>query len=338
MKFGNFLAPAALTLTLLATGASAQSRIETVVDGLNYPWDIAVEGNGLMLTEKGGNLVRVGIDGRMVRQAVETSVPIHDNRGRGLLGMAMAPDGSGTVYLYHSVREGGVLSNRVITARLEGGVWHETGEIIAGIPGHPLYNGGRLAFGPDGMLYVTTGWIERPDLPQDPASLAGKILRLTPEGAVPTDNPIPGSPVWSMGHRNPQGLAWDDEEQLFAAEHGGGGHDEINRIIAGTNYGWPDYQGDARDDGITPPEVHSGSSTWAPSGLTFYDGKFVIAALRSEGLLRWTPGAGEVEVAADTGIRMRDAVVLEGVIYAITTERSPRGDGPSRDRLLRITP
>lgn len=325
-------------LLVISATASAQTRIETAVDDLNYPWDIAAEGDRLMLTEKGGSIVQVWPDGSMIRQEVETSVPIDSDRGRGLLGMAMAPDGSGTLYLYHGVRLSGALSNRVITARLDGNVWRETGEIIAGIPGHPLYNGGRIAFGPDGMLYVTTGWIERPDLPQDRTSLAGKILRLTSDGSVPADNPFVRSPVWSMGHRNPQGLAWDDRGQLFVAEHGGGGHDEINRITPGANYGWPDYQGDASADGITPPEVHSGDNTWAPSGLTFHDGSLLIAALRSEGLLRWMPGNSEVDTLADTGIRMRDLVVRDGVIYAITTERSPRGSGPSRDRLMRIVP
>lgn len=334
----KILASVALAFSLMPVGAFAQTRVETVVEGLDYPWDIGISDGGLILTEKGGAIVQVDAEGRIVRRQLETIVPIHSDRGRGLLGMAMAPDRSGTLYLYHSVRANGALSNRVIMARLDGDVWRETGDVISGIPGHPLYNGGRIAFGPDGMLYVTTGWIERSDLPQDRTSLAGKVLRLMPDGSVPADNPFAGSPVWSMGHRNPQGLAWDDQGQLFVTEHGGGGHDEINRIVPGANYGWPDYQGDASADGITRSEVHSGGSTWAPSGLVFHDGNFLVAALRSEGLLRWAHGEREVRTLANIGIRMRDLVIRDGVIYAITTERSPRGDGPSRDRLMRIVP
>jgi len=334
----KILASVALAFSLMPVSSFAQTPAETVVEGLDYPWDIATGGDGLILTEKGGSIIQVEADGRLVRRKLETAVPIHSDRGRGLLGMAMAPDASGTLYLYHSVHVNGALSNRVIKARLHGDVWRETAEVIGGIPGHPLYNGGRIAIGPDGMLYVTTGWIERPDLPQDRTSLAGKILRLMPDGSVPADNPFAGSPVWSMGHRNPQGLAWDDQGRLFVAEHGGGGHDEINRITPGANYGWPHYQGDASADGITPPEVHSGGSTWAPSGLAFHHGDLLVAALRSEGLLRWTPGSKDVVTLADTGSRIRDLVVHDGVIYAITTERSPRGDGPSRDRLIRIEP
>lgn len=313
----------------------AQS-VQRIHDGLDYPWDVEVHDGTVYITEKKGNLVILE-DDEVRRVAVRTSAPTLDNRGGGLLGMALRPDFDATrrMVLYQHIGTAASRSNRVIEAELDGDVLRETRVLLDGIPGHPLYNGGRVAFGRDGMLYVTTGWTEDRALPQDLNSLAGKILRLTPDGKVPADNPFDGSPVWSYGHRNPQGLAWDAEGRLFAAEHGQAGNDEVNRIEPGGNYGWPLVQGDQTDEGFVPPLAHSGGSTWAPSGLAWQADRLLVAGLRVEGLLGIGPD-GTASIAHDVGERTRDIAVTPDGVYAITTARSPRGDGPSRDRLVLI--
>ncbi|EPX76693.1 PQQ-dependent sugar dehydrogenase [Salipiger mucosus] len=328
-----------VALVSVVAAASSFSRAvaaETVLDGLNYPWDIEAHDGEIYLTEKAGTL-GVFSGGAFTRLPVETSAPILDDRGGGLLGLALRPDfaESRRVVLYQHTGTPQARENRVIEAELRDGAWHETRVLLDGIPGHPLYNGGRVAFGPDGMLYVTTGWTENRDRPQDMDSLAGKILRLTPDGAVPEDNPVAGSPVWSLGHRNPQGIAWDDEGQLYAAEHGQSGHDEVNRIDPGANYGWPLIQGDETRGDMRPPLAHSGRSTWAPSGLAWDGDRLLLAGLRAGAVLEVAPD-GTVTEAFDVGERIRDVLVTDGGVFAITTNRSPRRDGASRDRLIKI--
>lgn len=329
-----------ISATLSASAVSAQGsadlwRVETVAEDLNYPWDIESDGVRIFLTEKAGNVVTLQ-DGVPLRTPVVTSVPIETDGGRGLLGMALAPDFSlsNLAYFYHSVANG----NRVIEARQTDGIWQETGVVLDGIPGHRLYNGGRIAFGPDGMLYITTGWVENSDYPQDPDSLAGKILRINRDGTVPPDNPWPGSPVWSLGHRNPQGIAWDGRGRLFAAEHGQSGHDEINLIEAGANYGWPLLQGDEVRDGMHAPASHSGRDTWAPSGMAMHEDRLLVAMLVGQGIGYLSDEVQPMQRLIDVGERLRDVQSLDGVLYAITTNRSPRGDGPSEDRLIRLIP
>ena len=216
------------------------------------------------MTEKGGNVLTLR-DGKVIRAAIQTSAQIETDGGRGLLGMALAPDfaTSGRAFFYHSTASG----NRVIEAVPSGEIWRETRVVLDGIPGHRLYNGGRIGFGPDGMLYITTGWTENLQRPQDLDSLAGKILRITEDGSIPADNPFPGSPVWSLGHRNAQGLVWDATGRLFAAEHGQAAHDEINQIEKGAYYGWPLVQGDQQQAGMTAPFLHSGGATQALAPL-----------------------------------------------------------------------
>ena len=321
---------------ITAVTAFPAAAAETVLDELDYPWDIEAHAGALYVTEKAGTL-GLFADGDFTRLPVETSAPILNHRGGGLLGLALRPDfaETGRVVLYQHTGTPEARVNRVIEAERRGDAWVETRVLLDGIPGHPLYNGGRVAFGPDGMLYVTTGWTENRDRPQDMQSLAGKILRLTPDGAIPDDNPFPGSPVYSLGHRNPQGIAWDSDGQLFAAEHGQSGHDELNRVEAGGNYGWPLIQGDETGDGMHAPLAHSGRSTWAPSGLAWDGQRLLLAGLRA-GAVLGVDADGTVATAFNAGERVRDVLVTESGVFAITTNRSPRRDGASRDRLIRL--
>ena len=200
----------------------------------------------------------------------------------GLLGLAVNPDDPGWLYAYYT----GTTDNRIVRLPLVGDVGaYSLGEqevVLEGIPKSRNHNGGRIAFGPDGMLYATAGDAGDKNRAQDGTSLGGKILRLTPDGAVPDDNPFPGSYVYSLGHRNPQGIAWDDAGQLYAAEFGQDTWDEFNRIEAGANYGWPVVEGKGEIKGYVDPLAQWATSEASPSGLAFIDGTFFLAALRGE--------------------------------------------------------
>jgi glucose/arabinose dehydrogenase len=323
----------------IAGRTTADWSVVVVSDELDYPWHIARSEGQFILTEKAGNIV-VLERGRMRRYRLETSQPLTDEGGSGLLGMALSKDfrESGIVYLFHSYRSGSGLSNRVIRARFDGTSWREIGILVDGIPGHRLYNGGRIAIGPDGHLYVTTGWTENREWPQRVDSLAGKILRVTLDGRVPEDNPFKGSPVYSLGHRNPQGLAWNAAGELFVAEHGQTALDEVNLVRPGANYGWPAVSGDETRRGTEPPFLHSGRATWAPSGIAFAGSELLMTALQARGLHVLDGKSKRLSLVFTSNERLRDVHVSGQDLYVITTSRSPRAEGPSRDRLLRLSP
>jgi glucose/arabinose dehydrogenase len=324
----------------IAGTTTEEWSVDVVTDDLSYPWHIDRVGDTLVMTEAGGRIVMIE-NGRFRRYVVETSDPIVHDGGGGLLGTALSEDfrTSGLAYLYHSYRAGYGLANKVIQARFDGGSWRETRVLLEGIPGHRLYNGGRVAIGPDGHLYVTTGWTENRQLPQDLGSLAGKVLRMTRDGRVPGDNPFGGSYVYSYGHRNPQGLAWDAAGRLFVAEHGQSGRDEINLVRPGANHGWPVVSGGEEREGMEPPLLQSGSATWAPSGIAFAGTELLVAALAGRGLYAFDEAAGALKLVFASGDRLRDVLPAGRDLYVITTNRSPRARGPSEgDRLLRLSP
>lgn len=339
-----YAAPAALAQNAAGTvpiqsTAPGGWTMQVVSDGLDYPWGIAYAGGQFLLTEKAGNIFVIE-NGRQWRYALQTSDPIVGESGAGLLGMALARDfaQSGVAYFYHSYRSNAGLTNKVIQARFDGNAWRETRTLLAEIPGHRLYNGGAIAIGPDGHLYVTTGWTANRERPQDRASLAGKVLRMTLDGRAPQDNPFPGSLVYSYGHRNPQGMAWNSTGELFVVEHGDSGHDEINRIKPGANYGWPQAEGFEHRDDMEPAWLESGRSTWAPAGIAFVGKELLVAALGARGLFVADESAKTLKPLFSSGDRVRGVLPVGRELYVFTTNRSPRGEGPSKDRLLRLLP
>lgn len=351
--------------------ASPERAPQDVATGLEVPWALAVAPDGaIFLTERPGR-VRVIADGALRPEPVAEIAVVQEGEG-GLLGLALHPGFPETPHAYlYATRpgEGGVAENVITRHRLVPGGpagWRLTGEtrLLGGIPPGRIHQGGRLAFGPDGMLYATTGDAGDPALAADLASPAGKILRLDPEGGVPADNPFPGSPVYSYGHRNPQGLAWDDDGRLYASEHGPSGEfglccrDEVNRIEPGGFYGWPLRAGDGPagaseplrrrlPEPIDPIATAGEDDTWAPGGLAALtiDGStaLMVPELGGERLrrLRIDPADPDAVVGEDVVLdglgRLRAATVgPDGCLLLTTSNRDGRGDPrDADDRVVR---
>lgn len=213
----------------------------------------------------------------------------------------------------------------------------ETNILLDDIPGATIHNGGRLAIGPDNLLYVTTGDADRPDNAQEKNNLSGSILRMTTTGEIPADNPS-DSYVFSYGHRNPQGLAWNKDDELYSSEHGQSAHDEINLIQAGSNYGWPVIEGEQTNNEMKNPLIHSSDDTWAPSGIAFWDNHLLVTGLRGESLYYFDEDKGEmIEVFQGEG-RLRDVKYYNQAIYLITNNTDGRGTPQENDdRLLKLS-
>lgn len=214
--------------------------------------------------------------------------------------------------------------------------------IVQDIPKAANHNGGRIAFGPDGMLYATTGDAGNRPAAQDLAAISGKILRLMPDGGVPADNPFPGSPVFSLGHRNPQGIAWDSHGRMWASEFGQDTWDELNEIIAGTNYGWPLVEGIGDRPGFKNPVLVWPTDQASPSGIAITGTTLFMAALRGQRLwvvdLAGTPAAHSV--LTGTLGRLRDVTLTpNGRLYVLTNNTDGRGSpSPGDDRIVEFTP
>ena len=342
---------ALILILAIAIEVQGEPRIEVVVRGLEVPWaiDFAPDGR-LFATERPGR-IRVVKDGRLDPVPIAT-LPVTAVGEGGLMGLALDPafDTNRHLYVCYTTLTGlrlgsSPLSNRVVRLTVRDGRAGDERMVIEHLPAARIHNGCRLKFGPDGKLYITTGDAADPRLAQRLDSLAGKILRLNPDGTPPEDNPIPRSPVYSFGHRNPQGLAWDPSGHLFAAEHGPSGHDEVNYIRPGVNYGWPQVTGRGGDPRYLDPLIESGNGTWAPSGIAFLGGDLFVAALRGQRLLRMRLGPKldviQVEnLLAGTHGRLRDVVVgPDRLLYITTSNRDGRGSPASDDdRILRVTP
>lgn len=342
---GVALVVAALALAV-APSPQAQSRVTVVVTGLDTPWALAfAPGGRLFVTERPGR-IRVIRNGALEPEPVATLAVAESGEG-GLMGLALDPrfDENARLYVCHTAEKNGRLLNRVVRLTLSGGVARDPRVILDDMPGARIHNGCRVKFGPDGTLFVTMGDAAVPERAQRRDSLSGKILRLNADGSVPSGNPFPNSFVYSLGHRNPQGLGWDRAGRLFAVEHGPSAHDEVNLIVPGGNYGWPEVRGTVGDARYIDPIAESGDETWAPSGIAFLGADLYVAGLRGRRLLRLTLGADGTSVARVTTVldgygRLRDVVAgPDGALYVTTSNRDGRG-WPSRDddRVLRITP
>ena len=320
------------------TSATEGVGVSTVATGLDVPWSVAFhEGTALVSERDSADVLELDSSGAA---RVVGSVAAAQPRGEGgLLGIAVHED---FLYAYLTTGE----DNRIVRFGLAGKPGSlrigEPDVILDGVPAANFHNGGRIAFGPDGMLYATVGDAGNGSAAQDLDSLSGKILRMTPHGAVPEDNPVDGSLVYSYGHRNPQGLAWDDDGTMYASEFGQNTWDELNVIEAGANYGWPQVEGIGESDEYVDPVQQWRPAEASPSGIAIAEGSIWIANLRGE-RLRQVPlddlGASSERFVGEYG-RLRDVVVTpDGDLWVLTNNTDGRGDpGDEDDRILEVGP
>ncbi|HVE27807.1 MAG TPA: PQQ-dependent sugar dehydrogenase [Sporichthya sp.] len=317
----------------------------TVASGLTSPWGLAFlpEGSALVSERDTAAVKRIAPDGTVSTVGTVPGVE-HGGEG-GLLGIAVGPDVATDpqLYAYRTTDDG----NEIVRMTYAPGGLGEPTVLVDGIEAGAIHNGGRLAFGPDGLLYASTGEVGRRTPAQDPGSLNGKILRMTPDGAPAPGNPDPRTLVYSTGHRNVQGLAWDDAGQLWASEFGQNTWDELNLIHAGDNDGWPEVEGIAAGGGpYVNPERQWHTEDASPSGIAVAGGSVWMAALRGERLWQ-IPLTGDPDrptgeprawFSGDYG-RLRTVMTApDGSLWLITNNTDGRGDPRSGDdRILRVT-
>lgn len=321
----------------LAAALEPAGEPRAVTGDLEAPWSVAVlGGTALISLRDSGEILELLDDG--ATRVVGTVEGVSSGGEAGLLGITV--DDDGRLYAYSTAVDG----NRVQRIELTG----EPGSlglgraetILEGIPRASFHDGGRLAFGPDGMLYVTTGDAGNAQAAQDLESLSGKILRMTPDGDVPADNPFEGSLVYSYGHRNVQGLDWADDGTLFASEFGENTWDELNVVEPGGNYGWPLVEGIGGGGEYVDPVQQWATSEASPSGLEIVGDTIFVANLRGE-VLRAVPvgepGESTEYYAGEFG-RIRDVHVSpEGDLWFLTSNTDGRGTpAEDDDRLLEV--
>ncbi len=325
------------------TTAAAPGRPRTLATGLRTPWAIAFlpDGDALVTERDTARLLRVTPQGRVTPVG---EVPgVRPGGEGGLMGVAVSPsyDRDRYVYLYFTAAD----DNRVVRFRYDGRSLGEPRPIVTGIPKGSNHNGGRIAFGPDRLLYVATGEVYRTELAQDRGSLGGKILRVTPDGRPAPGNPF-SSPVWSYGHRNVQGLAWDERRRLYATEFGQDRFDEINLIERGRNYGWPRVEGVQAGGGdrYTDPLLTWTTDEASPSGLAYADGSLWAAGLRGKRLWQVPVGpdgrAGRPIAHYEGEYGRLRAVVRapDGALWLTTSNHDGRGTPAEEDDRILVIP
>lgn len=327
---------------------------EVLATKLSVPWDLAEDANGrIYFTERTGKL-KVLETNKEIKDIA--NIPVAIVSESGLTGVALHPDfmNNHYLYLYYTYRNQGELLNKVMRYTLINDVLTEDKTIVENLPGGQIHNGGRLRFGPDSKLYIATGDGAQPELAQSMDSLGGKMLRVNDDGSVPQDNPFPNSVIYSIGHRNPQGLAWHPlTEQLIENEHGETAHDELNYIRPGKNYAWGvvDQSGKNSDPRFIDPILESGNETWAPSGLAFHEGIWALrntafmAGLRSQTLFKIEVINGKVQkvdrmLVGKYGRLRAVHITKKGEILLTTSNTDGRNEKPhpDDDRIIKLTP
>ena len=324
-----------------ARGPGRPHVVGTVAKNLRAPWGVTFLPDGTALVGERDTTRVVAIKDKHVRTVGRVG-GVQPQGEAGLLGLAVSPSYATNrlVYAYLSTAQ----DNRVVTMRYDGGRLGPPKPILTGIPNGFIHDGGRLLFAPDGNLFVSTGETGNDALAQNPDSLGGKILRITPQGKPAPGNPVPGSPVWTLGHRNVQGLAFDGRGQLWATEFGQDTWDELNRIDKGRNYGWPLVEGKGSDKRFRNPYVQWRTDDASPSGLAYLDGSLWAGALRGSRLWQIPLRHGTTEKPRDFFVghygRMRTVVVApDGNLWVTTSNRDGRGTPhPGDDRILEIAP
>lgn len=341
----------------MTTADGVRIGVQVLLTNVEVPWSLAfTPDNRLLFTERTGR-IRVVQNGMLLSQPALTLTDVRAVGEGGALGITLHPDFSQNRFLYlcyTAVRPGNVPVNRVVRFRETNNVLAEPVVIIDNLPAADIHDGCRVRFGPDAKLWITTGDAADPSLSQTLSSFAGKILRLNDDGTTPSDNPF-GSPVWSWGHRHPQGIDWHPVTgDTWATEHGGSGNDELNRIARGVNYGWPTIQGAQTRPDMSPPVLFYNPAV-APSGLSFYrstripqfTNNIFFATLRGMHIHRVRLGTADPSAVVATEVlfeqrfgRIRDVITgPDGALYFCTSNRDGRTSPvPTDDRIARIVP
>lgn len=334
--------PASAPVPVAAEAAPPEVTVDrTIATGLTSPWGLAFlpDGSALVGERDTGRVLRVPTDGGRPAKVGTVDGVLAVGEG-GLLGLAVPPGPDPGVVLAYLTT---ATDNRVVRLAWDGEALGEQVPILTGIPANTFHNGGRLLALPDGTVLVSTGDAGLPSTAQEPASLAGKILRITIDGEPAPDNPDPESPMYSLGHRNVQGLAIDSAGRVWASEFGAGDADELNQIRPGANYGWPVHEGAAADSGYADPAAQwSPTSVASPSGIAILDDIAYVASLRGE-VLWQVPLVGD-GAAAPIGLDLGDlgrlrtvAVAPDGALWLITSNTDGRGSPRADDdRILRL--
>lgn len=326
---------------ILPSQIAMNENIKIIADNLQVPWALAFLPDGSFLfTERIGK-VSLWKEGSI--KLINSIAEVKSIGEGGLLGIAIHPQfiSNHFIYLYYTynIRLDKTL-NKVARYKYEDEILIPDKIIIDNIPGASIHNGGRIKFGPDEFLYIATGDAANPSLAQDTAELAGKILRVKSDGTVPPDNPF-GNAVYSFGHRNPQGLAWDANGNLWETEHGSTAYDEINKIEKGKNYGWPKVRGDEKENALVSPIIHSGEETWAPAGLAILNNNLYFSGLRGETLYRVVLGQYKLQkfFTGKFG-RLREMVLgPDKFLYFTTSNQDGRGKADKgSDKIIKIDP
>lgn len=322
--------------TFSPTGKTEDNPLYSVIyENLDTPWSIDFLPDKRMITTERNGTIR--ISGNVIANLPQ----VKEIGEGGLLGIVVHPEFEKNKYIYlyytYSNNEDNTL-NKVVKMTLINDKLSNEKVIIDKIPGASNHNGGRLKFGPDNNLYITTGDAQNPSQAQDKNSYSGKILVMDKEERVS---------VYSYGHRNPQGLAWDEKGQLYSTEHGRSfpisGLDEFNRIEKDKNYGWPTIQGNETRSGMETSIINSGSDTWAPAGMAYFKGSFYFGGLRGQTLYKVTLINNKPELKeyfkGEFG-RIRDVVLgPDNMLYISTSNQDGRGtQKQGDDKIIRINP
>ncbi|KKR33153.1 MAG: Quinoprotein glucose dehydrogenase [Candidatus Gottesmanbacteria bacterium GW2011_GWC2_39_8] len=322
---------------------------EVIAENLNTPWSIAfLPDEKMLVTERPGR-VRFIENGKLDQNPIAVISEVKEIGEGGLMGIALHPDFliNNHVYFYYTYEGQDGTLNRVVRMTYKNKTLTDSVTIIDSIPGASNHNGGRIKFGPDKFMYIATGDAENPSQAQDKNSLAGKILRVTDKGSPISGNPF-GNRIYSFGHRNVQGLAWDEEGNLWVTEHGrsgiSSGLDEINLIESGKNYGWPVIQGDQTRDGMERAIQNSGSTTWAPAGAVYVGKSIFFGGLRGEALYEAVVENRRVyevkEHFKGQFGRIREVILgPDGFLYISTSNKDGRGDvRGGDDKIIKVNP
>ncbi|MET0693967.1 MAG: PQQ-dependent sugar dehydrogenase [Propionibacteriaceae bacterium] len=337
-------APSAPSGTPTAASSSARpgevaltGTPQVVATGLQAPWSVVFrDGTPLVSERDSARILELADDG--TTRPIGTVEGVAPGGEAGLLGLAL--DDRDRLYVYSTAADGNRIQRFEVTGAAGALSLGQPTTLIDQLPSASNHDGGRIAFGPDKLLYATVGDAGERSRAQDLDALNGKILRMTPDGGVPADNPFPGSLVYSYGHRNPQGLTWADDGTMFAPEFGQNTWDELNIITPGANYGWPTVEGIADNEEFTNPVQQWEPSAASPSGITQVNGTLFIANLRGE-VLRAVP-VSDPSTSTDYYVgeygRIRDvAVTPDHRLWLVTGNTDGRGDPtPDDDRILSV--